>query len=390
MYVLDPKLRPHATEKQWRSLEALAEHGSIRKAAAALGVNHSVIGRVKIAVEKKAAMHGYAPDHDMRHPVPDGYRVKGVSTLRDMQTGEAKIQWQKTEIDNDAAIAARQAALEAMLEEIPPVPSLERPEQTDPTSLANLYVITDYHIGMVAWGEECGENWDTKLAEKLLIDWFTAAIRQAPPADVGIFCQLGDYLHWDGMSGPLTPASGHVLDTDTRFQNVVRVAVRVTRQIIEMLRTKYPKVHIIMADANHDPASGVWLREMLADHHQSDENVTVDTSPDTYYCFPWGKTALFFHHGHRRSVKELSPVFVSKFKEIYGQCKYAYGHSGHLHHDKVAEDRLMTVEQHQTLAAKDSYASKYAFMSGRSAKVITYSREHGEVGRVTLTPEMVS
>ena len=31
-----------------------------------------------------------------------------------------------------------------------------------------------------------------------------------------------------------------------------------------MLLDKHEHVHIIMADANHDPASEIWLREMFA------------------------------------------------------------------------------------------------------------------------------
>ena len=70
---------------------------------------------------------------------------------------------------------------------------------------------------------------------------------------------------------------------------------------------------------------------------------------------------------------------------------HSYAHTGHLHHIKVDEaNNLMVVEQHRTLAAKDAYASKGGWMAGRSATVITYHKDFGEVGRVTLTPEMVT
>jgi hypothetical protein len=50
----------------------------------------------------------------------------------------------------------------------------------------------------------------------------------------------------------------------------------------------------------------------------------------------------------------------------------------------------MKVERHETLAAPDAYAANGGWLSGRSAKVITYSKRFGEVGRITLTPEMVA
>jgi hypothetical protein len=308
--------------------------------------------------------------------------------LYDATTGEAKLQWHKTQRDEQQAHLARQAALEAMLEEIPPAQPIE-PVALVGNDLLNLYILTDFHLGMLAWGEETGEDWNIKIAEKLLIDWFTAAIAQAPQADVAIFCQLGDFLHFDGFL-PITPASGNILDSDTRFQNIVRVAVRVTKQIIAMLRTKYHHIHVIMADANHDPAGGAWLREMLASANQGDDSITVDTSPDTYYCYPWGDTSLFFHHGHKRKPTNIESVFAAKFRDVWGKSKFSYAHTGHMHHLKALEGNLMIVEQHRTLAAKDAYASRGGWIAGRSASVITYRKQHGEVGRVTLTPEMVT
>ncbi|MGG6895816.1 hypothetical protein [Rhizobium sp. BR 315] len=47
----------------------------------------------------------------------------------------------------------------------------------------------------------------------------------------------------------------------------------------------------------------------------------------------------------------------------------------------------MKVEQHETLAAPDAYGSNW--LSGRSAKVITYHKEFGEDGRVILSAARV-
>ena len=49
----------------------------------------------------------------------------------------------------------------------------------------------------------------------------------------------------------------------------------------------------------------------------------------------------------------------------------------------------MILEQHPTLSAKDAYASRGGYSSKRAAKIITYHKEHGEVGRNTLSPEMI-
>lgn len=64
---------------------------------------------------------------------------------------------------------------------------------------------------------------------------------------------------------------------------------------------------------------------------------------------------------------------------------------GHLHSDEMRSmSTTMKVEQHETLAAPDAFAANGGWLSGRSAKVITYSKRFGEVGRLILKPEMVS
>jgi len=278
-------------------------------------------------------------------------------------------------------------AIDALKEDIPRLPPIQQDFHTNP-NLCNTYVITDYHMGMLAWHEECGEDWDLKIAENLIVKWFEQAIAQSPNAEQAVFAQLSDFLHFDGLE-PVTPASKHLLDVDTRFAKLVRTAIRVLRQVIDMLLYKHKHVHIIMADANHDPVSQIWLREWFAVLYENEPRITVDTNPSPYNAFEWGNAALFFHHGHKRKVINVSEVFVAKYREMFGRTKYAYAHTGHLHSIDVKENNLMVVEQHRTLAPQDAYAARGGWLSGRDAKVITYSKFYGEVSRITINSDML-
>ncbi len=168
------------------------------------------------------------------------------------------------------------------------------------------------------------------------------------------------------------------------------VGIRTMRRIIDMLLDKHQHVHVVMASGNHDPASSVWLREMLAVLYENEPRITVDTSPKLYYAYMWGKTLLAWHHGHKRNVNNVDATIVGMFKEWYGQSNYAYCHIGHLHSDEGKKSGLMYIERHETLAAPDAYAAGGGWLSGRSAKRITYHKDFGEVGRDTLRPEMVA
>lgn len=334
----------------------------------------------------RLALRGYSPKHDMTHVVPEGYRVRGVSTYYDAE-GKPRGQWVKSQVDQDAVQAMIDAAVAGLSEEIPREKPRKAPEGTR-DDLLNQYTVTDYHLGMLAWGEETGADWDLSIAEDMLVEWFAQAIAIAPAARYAVFAQLGDFLHWDGMDA-VTPASKHLLDADTRFQKLVRVAIRVIRRVIGMLLEKHEIVYVLMAEGNHDPASSIWLRELLRAMYEHEPRVIVEVSPDPYYCIEHGDTALFYHHGHKRKVANIDTVFAAKFREVFGRTKFAYAHMGHLHSVDVKETNLMIVEQHRTLAAPDAYASRGGWMSGRDAQVITYSKRFGEVGRVRVSSLMV-
>jgi hypothetical protein len=384
--MIDVGLKQFATPRQQEIIDAYNESGSFRKAAQALGVCAGTIQQAIHAVKKRAAVRGYAPDSDMNRIVPDPFVIRGTSSLYDAD-GNLKAQWIKTRLDDDKFQQMLLDAIEGFKDEIPRALIKSAPP-LGKDHLLNCYVITDYHMGMLSWREETGEDWDLKIAENLIVEWFEQAIDQSPNADTAVFAQLSDFLHFDGMDA-VTPASKHLLDVDTRFAKVVRSAIRILRIVIDMLLTKHQKVHIIMADANHDPVSQIWLREWFSALYENEPRITVDRSPSPYNVYEFGKTALFFHHGHKRKVTNVSEVFAGQFRQIYGRTKYAYAHTGHLHHIDVKENNLMIVEQHRTLAPADAYAARGGWITGRDAKVITYHKEYGEVSRLTINSDML-
>ncbi len=399
---------PLPTEELRRRADAYREHGTLVKAAAALGIGKSALAEsVKRAAEvgllgTDPVLPGFrisrisntpsgtfiqqAPERGEKFAIPNGHVVKGVSALVDAE-GRVIQQWQKTAVEAVQRDLAMRAAVDAFKDELPRAEPVAAPARAN-ADLLNFYAITDAHLGALSWREETGADWDLVIAEKLIIDWFAAAIELAPPAEVGVLAQMGDLAHYDGMESK-TPTSGHILDADSRFQKVVRVIIRILRRVVSMLLSKHKRLHVIMADANHDPASGAWLREMFAAFYDDEPRVTVDSSASTYYVVEHGKTSLFVHHGHRRNVGNVDSVFAGKYREIYGRTQFSYAHLGHLHSDELKTTNLMKVERHETLAAPDAYAANGGWLSGRSAKVITYSARHGEVSRLTLSPQMV-
>ncbi|EEK7123200.1 winged helix-turn-helix domain-containing protein [Salmonella enterica subsp. enterica serovar Enteritidis] len=332
---------------------------------------------------KKGVGHG----RDVSHLVPDGYKIKGTSSLVD-EFGNTKLQWVKTDTDAERQAELMRAVIDGMKSDITPVSAVPPPKKRQNEKLLNLYTVSDFHLGMLAWADESGDDWDMKIAEDLFSKWFDAAFQKAPDAGVGVINLLGDFAHFDSLDA-VTPASGHVLDADTRYQELVRYMIRMVRRVVNMALVKHKSVRLLIVQGNHDESGMIWLAEMFNTLYDNEPRVFVDTSPDVYKMVQHGKTTLFFHHGHKARFDTIETVMIAKFRKAFGESVYSYAHVGHLHHQKIVESRNMIVEQHRTLAAKDAYASRGGWMSGRSANVITYSAEYGEVARLTISPEML-
>jgi biotin operon repressor len=320
------------------------------------------------------------------YPIPEGHSVKGVSTLYNSE-GEMAAQWVKTRVDEGQQQLALDAAVKALCERVKPQARIPRPKGLD-SHLCNLYTITDYHMGMLAWKRETGDDWDVRIAENLLVAAFAQMVKSAPAAKVGVVNQLGDFLHYDSMAA-ITPTSHNVLDSDSRFAKVVECSIRVLRKLVNMALEKHERVHVVMAEGNHDIASSVWLREIFSALYENEPRVTVDKSPLPYYAFQHGKAMLCFHHGHLSKVGELPLLFAAQFPKMWGDCTKRYAHTGHLHHVHEKEHPGIVITQHQTLAARDAYAARGGWIADRSAQAITYHDQFGEVGRVRVSPEML-
>lgn len=380
-------LLPYATEAQSRYIEAVQAHGTKEKAADVLDVNIRTVYRAIAAVKRKASKQGFSPDHDMVHTAPDGYSVKGVSTLYD-QDGAIKAQWVKTNADHQAHNEELIQMLEDACERLPQIPEIALPSHSD-DCLCTVYTITDFHLGMLAWEKETGDAWDLKIAERTLVNAFNDLMASTPNSSVAVFNQLGDFLHFDGLDA-VTPSSGHVLDADSRYAKVVQLALDVTVKVVGMLLKKHMRVHVLMCEGNHDLSGSIWLRVALRKLFADNPRVHVDDTALPFYIHEHGDVLLGFHHGHKVKNRSLPSLFASepRFRQAWGNAKYTYIHTGHYHHSEqeISEGGGAIVERHPTLAARDAYSARGGYVSWRSAKAITYDIEMGEVSRASVVP----
>jgi hypothetical protein len=384
---IDENLYRYCTPRQRETLEAIERLGSARAASIELGMNIGGASETYLAVKRKAAKVGYAPENDFTRPVPDGFIAKGVSTYYNSE-GKPSGQWVKASLTHEALMDAMRETVKGFKDEIPPAVSTVAPVASE-EQLCNLYTFTDYHLGMLAWHQEGGSDWNVSLAEKTIITALVQMVNQSPNAHTGVLNIQGDFLHTDGKT-PVTPTAKHVLDADSRFPKIRRAAIRIIRSLVNICLQRHQEVYLIIAEGNHDEESAGWLADLFAVHYEEEPRVTVNDSILPFYVFEWGNTMLGVHHGHKVRNENLPLLFAAQFPQEWGRTTRREIHCGHRHHRDEKEYNGVTVVQHPTLAARDAYAARGGWIADRAAWAITYHKKYGAVGRVMVTTEMLS
>ena len=383
-----PLLQFCTTENQVGAVSLCLVKGlSQRQAANKLGVTRNSVKNAIDQVRQKAARRGYSEEHGWAGTVPPNYMITGTSELKDAE-GNTVLTWYKSKADDEARVAALLDAIEQSVSALPKFKPTKAPANTD-DNLATLLTITDFHLGMKAWRDSDGDDWDVRIARDVFLNAIHDMVNGSPKSGVGILNQLGDFLHWDGLV-QVTPTSGHHLTGDDRYSKLVELTINVMTEAVQIMLKRFGKVVVVQAEGNHDLASSVWMRKFIKHRFEDDPRVEVIDNEFPYYAYQHGQIMLGFHHGHRMRMAQLQKLFASepRFREMWGQSKHAYIHVGHLHHERVLDDAGATIEQHPTLAARDNYSSSHGYVSQRGAKCITYDKIEGEVSRITVRPRL--
>lgn len=373
------------TDRQREILQAVIDNKGQRAAARALNTNKSNIDRVMDIVRKRAALQGHSPEHDMKHTVPDGFKVKGVSTL--YKDGAPVIQWVKSSADDERRYQMMLEAIEALTNELPQIDHRDAPI-TGSEDLMAIYPIGDAHIGMRAWHSECGADWDLTIAEKSFVGLFDRLVKTAPHCKQSVIVNLGDWFHVDNISNT-TERSGHRLDADGRYSKIVDVGVTIIRRMIESALEHHESVRVINAIGNHDDTGAMFLSVALRHMYEKEPRVTIDASMAPFHYIRHGKCYVGVHHGHTCKADKLPLIMATDKAQEWGETEHRYWYTGHIHHDTLKEYAGCKVESFRTIAGKDAYATWNGYRSGQDSKCIVLDRHHGEVERHTVNISMV-
>lgn len=378
------------TQRRREYVEAMIKHGTTTKASRALGVSRRVLNRGLKAVRDRAAKQGHSPDHDMHHTVPDGFLVKGTSTL--YKEGQPVLQWVKSNIDRERQQELLLASLAAMSDDIPkyePTP-YSQPDTAVNTDIIPWLMVGDAHIGALIHSMECshGQNFDLKIAEQELCLAVKLLIDRAPVCERAVINDLGDMTHYENMSAT-TEASGHALDQDTRFSKMIAVYSRITRFIVEYALTKFKYVDVIINRGNHSETNDVWMAELLRVKYADEPRLHILDNAGLFIPYRMGNTFCMSHHGHKAKNQKLIDVMATNFRHDFGEAKYKYIDTGHYHHQSSNNVGDVVSTTWNNLAPEDKYANDGGWRSRQFITLALRSKTYGQTGTITVPVEEV-
>jgi hypothetical protein len=375
------------SDTQRRTLQAIAEAGTLRAAAKKLGCARSTVFNSMKLARRHAAIRGHSPAHDYTRSVPEGFVAKGVSTYYD-KDGNVRGQWVKSSLSAENAREVVEEAIRALSDDIPRAQPITAPKAGNKSLLA-VYPFGDPHFGMYAWAQESGDDFDLEIARSLTLAAVDRLVASAPNADTAVILPLGDVFHMDSTTNQ-TPASKHGLDADGRFVKVLGVGIQTFRHVIQRALEKHRRVVVRFVGGNHDPHA-IWaLALTIAAYFENDPRVEVDLSPSLFWYFRFGTVLIGATHGDKAQHRDLLGIMAADRAKDWGDTKHRYWYTGHIHSRTVTEHPGVVCESFRTLAAKDAWAAGMGYRAGRDMLCIIHHAEHGEIERHRCDVGMVA
>jgi hypothetical protein len=258
-----------------------------------------------------------------------------------------------------------------------PVPA---PNINLPKDLCNFIPLCDLHVG--------GEYGDPKYLDAVYTA-ITRLMHNLPLAHKAVLLDMGDLLDANDHKG-LTPASGNECDVirENHLENTIN-AMNIMRYAVGLLLQKHQEVEVHLLRGNHDETAYIAVMVALDVHFRDDPRVSIIVSDDNFRVIPWGKCAVFPHHGDKCKWEDLKNIFSDQFPDEWAKAKYwRFIWTAHFHHDKQKQLVGADAEHFRTLAKPNNWAQMKGLFTRGGICAVTLHKEDGEVDRkkVNLKP----
>lgn len=258
-------------------------------------------------------------------------------------------------------------------------PLIEHPHKDNGLLLE--FFCPDLHLNKSAWAAETGQDYDSKIAAKLLRQSLDKTIQLASKFEIShiIFPVGNDLFNIDSRAN--TTTAGTPQDTDSCHHKMFKEGYKLIIEVIERLKLIAP-VSVIPTMGNHDSNNILMLGEVLDCFYHNDENVFVDSRPLSRKYFFWGNTILAYSHGHEEKLNDLPLIMATECQKEWANAKFKFWRIGHKHTQKCyLDEKAGVVIQHvSSLSAQDKYHYSKGYIGnnrGTSSSII--DKKEGQI-----------
>jgi hypothetical protein len=225
---------------------------------------------------------------------------------------------------------------------------------------------TDFHWGKKGDVYECGEAYDRPTAKKRLISStekvLEILVKQGVPEKIVI--GIGsDFFNADNYNG--TTTSGTPQDNDGNMVDILATGCELMTAYIDLLRQVAPVEMVLMA-GNHDRVLSVSLHLYLQAWYRNCKDVTTVKSATSRQYITYKNNLLCFHHGDGvKKTSDLARLAAVEAPQEWGSCDHRMVFTGHLHYEKIEEDRGFVRYQLPSLSGEDKWHARSGYVGNR-------------------------
>lgn len=277
------------------------------------------------------------------------------------------------------------------IQKLSPVVPLAKSKSTPGSNLLQINIF-DLHFGKMAWAEETGYNYDTKIASELFINALSELVHRSKGYDIDrILLPVGNDFFNSDYSHPFNKTTnGTPQEEDLRWQKTFREGRQLLIKGINMLSQIAP-VDVVIVPGNHDFERCFYLGDSLEGWFHNNENVTVDNKANPRKYYNYGLSLIGLTHGNNEKVQDLPLIMANECPELWSKTKFREFHLGHWHHKKeikyksTDEYNGTTIRYMSSLCATDSWHHKKGYItSKRTADAYIWDKEKGLVANLVF------
>jgi hypothetical protein len=195
-----------------------------------------------------------------------------------------------------------------------------------------------------------------------------------------IFVGVGsDYFHVDNEAG--TTSGGTPQDRDGNPLDIIETGCEMMIEYVDMLRAVAP-VELVLMAKNHDHLLGYCLLLYLSAYYREVEGVTVRRSASPRQYVEYGSTLLTFVHGDAvHKTGDIARLAAVEARELWGRTEHRVALTGHLHYEKMEDDRGFVRYQMPSLSGTDRWHTRHGYVGSRVLlSAVLIDREAGVFG----------